>query len=107
MAQQRPLSRQDSPQLDSDETLELLADEYAREVLKAITGTTRSATEIVEQCHASKVTVYRRLDRLKEAGIITETMELNPDGHHRRAYRNRLQELSVTISPDGIRIEDE
>jgi DNA-binding transcriptional ArsR family regulator len=85
--------------------LSLLDDEYARRILVATSAEPRSASELAELCDASEPTVYRRLDRLDEQGLIEKRQELDPDGHHYKTYLASVERVSVDIDPDGIVIE--
>lgn len=83
----------------------VLDDEYARRILVATSAEPRSASELAELCDASEPTVYRRLDRLDEQGLIENRQELDPDGHHYKTYLASVERVSVDIDPDGIVIE--
>jgi len=91
-----------SHELDLEDALELLADEYARAILEALSGETLSAAELTDACDFSRVTVYRRLDQLAEAGLVSVGMEVDADGHHRRVYRNALEQLTLSVCGDGF-----
>ncbi|MEZ3115598.1 ArsR/SmtB family transcription factor [Halobaculum sp. MBLA0147] len=97
----------DGPTLDSppEEVVDLLTDEYAREVLRAVTGEAKPACELVESLGVSRPTVYRRLDDLEEAGLVEPTMSFDPDGHHRQVFQATFEEVTVTLTPDGFGVE--
>jgi len=99
------------PQIDAAELLDLLGDEYTREVLQTLASEPRTGREIVATADASKATVYRRLDRLSEAGLIESSTKLDPDGHHREQFWITFEGASCTVSEDGIeaqlRVPDE
>ncbi len=78
----------------------LLDDEYARAVLAATSTQPKSATEIAEECDVSVSTVYRRAQRLQEAGLVTDRDRIRSDGHHDTVYVATLAELSVRLD-DG------
>jgi DNA-binding transcriptional ArsR family regulator len=88
-----------------DELLELLDDEYARAVLEAIESEAKAAREIVAACDASRPTVYRRLNRLEDAGLVDTRTTYDPDGHHRQVYRARVEEVTLRLGPDGLDAE--
>jgi len=87
---------------DDGEVLSLLGDEYARAVLEATAQAPRSGREIVEETGFSKATVYRRLDRLEEAGLIASQTVFDPDGHHRERFRLAFEGATCRFGPDGI-----
>jgi hypothetical protein len=53
----------------------------------------------------SPSTIYRRIDRLTEAGLLDERTERDPAGHHRRVYECRLEEVSVAFDDAELRLE--
>lgn len=82
------------------ELLSLLDDEYARAILIETSKEPMSADALTERCDASPPTVYRRIDRLDEHDLVEAEQELDPDGHHYKTYRARLERVSVELS-DG------
>lgn len=85
----------------------LLADEYARAILTATTAEHHSAPMLADTIDAAPSTVYDRLDRLHDAGLIDERTELDEDGNHYATYRARLERLDVRLDEDGFAIETE
>lgn len=86
----------------SEEVLELVADEYAREILTALAEDDHPARDLVEVCTGSRPTVYRRLDRLEDAGLIESHTALHPDGHHRNEYTLAVDELTLSLADTGF-----
>jgi DNA-binding transcriptional ArsR family regulator len=78
----------------------LLEDEYARAILVETSQRPMSAPALAEACDASRPTIYRRIDRLKDHDLVAETTEPDRDGHHRRTYVARLRSISVNLE-DG------
>lgn len=85
--------------------LELLSDECARSILSTVAREPVPARTISERLDVSRTTVYRRLDRLEEAGLLTANVEYDPDGHHRKVFQLAVDELAVTVGPDGVSVE--
>ena len=85
--------------------LAVLDDDYARRILVATSGEARSASELADLCEASEPTVYRRLDRLADSGLVESRQELDPDGHHYKTYLASVERVSVEIESDGVVIE--
>lgn len=83
--------------------LELLDDDYARGILEATTDEAVPARRLAERLDASRTTVYRRLERLEEAGLVEPTMTYDADGYHRKEFRATLR--SVTVTLDGGTVE--
>ncbi|MEZ3142633.1 ArsR/SmtB family transcription factor [Halobaculum sp. MBLA0143] len=106
-ARERYTDEDDGPAIDSpaEEVVDLLTDEYARQILQAVTGDAKPACELVELLGVSRPTVYRRLDDLEEAGLVEPAMSFDPDGHHRREFHAAFEEVTVTLGADGFGVE--
>jgi len=100
-----PREQTDSQQVDAAELLDLLGDEYTREVLQTLADEPRTGREIVAAADASKATVYRRLDRLSEAGLITSATKLDPDGHHREQFWLTFDGATCSVTEEGIQAQ--
>jgi DNA-binding transcriptional ArsR family regulator len=86
------------------ELLELLGDEYTQRVLTALGDQVRTCQEIISATDVSKPTVYRRLGRLEEAGLVETTQRVDPDGHHCKQYHAVVEEIDVEFGSDGLRV---
>lgn len=75
----------------------LLDDEHARTILRATSVKPRTASELAEECDASRQTVYRRLGPLEDAGLVAGRSQLREDGHHDTVYRATFDSLSVAL----------
>lgn len=91
--------------INAQEALQLLADPIARDILQALSGMALSAAEVAEWSDCSRTTVYRRLDRLEEAGLVTTELTVDPDGHHHRTYHKRIDALTLSVCPEGFDAE--
>lgn len=89
---------------DDAEVVSLLDDEYARAVLLVTYEQPRAADELVERLDAAPSTVYERLSRLTEHDLLVERQRLDPDGHHHKTYRARLDHVVVDLTPDGFEV---
>ena len=83
----------------------LLEDDVSRTILGATSVDAMSASELAERCDVSEPTVYRRLDELREADLVTEGTELDPDGDHYKVYRARFQRLLVELQRGDYEME--
>ena len=83
----------------------LLDDDHARAILTATSDEALSAKELSERCDVSQSTVYRRVDRLTEAGLVTERTRPRADGHHDTVYVARLDELTVRLRDGRLEFE--
>ncbi|WP_436901070.1 ArsR/SmtB family transcription factor [Halovenus halobia] len=107
MAMKLSATEQDRAE-DSVETdltlLELLGDEYTRQVLAAVTEQPRSGSEVVDAAEVSKATAYRRLDALEDAGLVDSEMVFDPDGHHHERFHVVVGSIDITFGDDGVKI---
>ncbi|AEH39411.1 putative transcriptional regulator, AsnC family (plasmid) [Halopiger xanaduensis SH-6] len=85
---------------DSAEIFQILADEYARKILLAADNGPKTAKTLSEECDASLTTIYRRVSRLQDCGLVEEHHTVDADGSHRSKFETSLEELHVEIS-DG------
>jgi predicted transcriptional regulator len=90
--------------LCDDELLALLGDEYTRRVLQAVTEKRRNGQEIMDAADVSKATVYRRVEKLQNAGLVESEMVVNLDGHHHEEYYAVIERADISLTPDGIEI---
>jgi DNA-binding transcriptional ArsR family regulator len=90
-------------EVDPDEALDLLDDDYARELLQLTAGGARPARELIDRSSASKPTVYRRLNRLEDAGLVEARTAFDPDGHHHQVYRATIGELTIALVDGDVR----
>lgn len=89
--------------MNADDMLSLLGDEYTQRVLRAVVERPRTGREIQDVAGVSKPTVYRRLDSLEEAGLVSADLELDPNGHHRKQYRAVADRIHVEL--DGTNFD--
>lgn len=75
----------------------LLDDEHIRSVLTVTSDEPKSASELADHCDISPSSVYRRLDRLREADLIDEQTRPRSDGHHDTVYVSRLDRFELSI----------
>lgn len=88
----------------SADLLELLGDSYTQQVLQAVTEQPKSARAVVNATEVSKVTAYRRLDRLEECGLVDSTMVYDSDGHHHAQYQTVCERITIQFGEDGIEL---
>ena len=95
------VARSDS---EAPERLSLLDDEYARDILTALTAGPLRGRELAARCDASRPTVYRRLDSLESAGLVATETTVDPDGHHCKEFRLVRDRLTVRIEDGAITV---
>lgn len=85
-------------EFDTEALLKTISDEYTLKIIKALEETPQPCSDLQEKTDISKPTLYRRINKLKEMGIITEQTRLCPNGHHRSEYALKPLELEIDIS---------
>lgn len=88
--------------VSTDALISLLSDNHAREISTAIVDDAKTAREIVAECDGSRTTVYRRLNRLEDAGLLTTDTRYDTNGHHRTTYELRFDSLSIHLETGGL-----
>jgi DNA-binding transcriptional ArsR family regulator len=94
------------PEVDTEEFLSVLSNDYARAIMAEISEEALPAREIAQRLDISRATVYRRLDWLEEAGVLTSTMSCEPNGNHRQRFRVVVDRLALSLESDGISVDD-
>lgn len=84
--------------------MSLLDDEYTQEVLVALCRGARRGRALIETCEASRPTVYRRLNRLVEAGLVGTETAVDPDGHHCTEFYLVRDRLTVTVEDGAVTV---
>ncbi len=82
------------------ELLTLLDDDYARRILGLLSEASHRGRELSERCEFSRPTVYRRLNRLENAGLVRSELRLDPDGNHCKEFSLVRDALRITFD-DG------
>lgn len=89
-----------SEDFDPADVIELLDDDYAREILVTASTEPKSARELGEACDASLPTVYRRVEELEAAGLVDVGTVPDGEGNHYSVYSTRMERFAVEID-DG------
>lgn len=80
--------------------VELLDDEFAREILALTSTEPMTVNEISDRSEAAPSTLYRRVERLQEAELLVEQSRIRPDGHHDTVYAAALEYVHISLA-DG------
>lgn len=88
-----------------EELFAVLDDEYARTILTETSTQPMSAKTLAEACDASLPTIYRRIDRLTECGLIEERTEFGDEGRHYGVYRATLDRLVVELDDGELTVD--
>lgn len=84
-----------------DDLLELLGDEYTRTLLEELSAEPASASDLVDRVEMSRATVYRRLNRLQEHGLVAADLAVEPSGNHHKVFKPTLERVTVDLD-DGV-----
>jgi DNA-binding transcriptional ArsR family regulator len=79
--------------------LETLGDEPTRAIIEELSEP-MTANELSEACDIPLSTMYRKLDRLTEASLVTESTEIRRNGQHTTRYTRDFTEVTVWVSED-------
>ncbi|MEF8938045.1 winged helix-turn-helix domain-containing protein [Halobacteriaceae archaeon SHR40] len=89
----------DGDQLELASVLDALNDESCRQIVEALSEP-MTAEEISEVTDIPLSTTYRKLDRLTDAGLLEEGVEVRKDGQHVSRYILVFDEVSIGLSDD-------
>jgi len=98
----RSTDRTDDTAPTADALLDLFGDEYTRRVFEAVAEQPRSGRAVAEAADVSRPTAYRRLNDLRDAGLVSAETAISEDGHHRERFEAAVEGLSVSLSDGDI-----
>lgn len=91
-------------ELTPETVLELLNTSYTQTILEAVSSEPKSARALTTDCGASRATIYRRLNRLQDAGLVETSMMYDSDGHHRTVFSATFEKVSVDVNHSGVSV---
>lgn len=84
----------------------LLENATARTILQKTSQNPMTARTLSDHCEASQPTVYRKLDELRECGLLVERTQPDPqEGHHRTVYATNLRRIVVHVKEGTIDVQ--
>ena len=86
----------------AEELLALFGDEYTCDILTSLEAGPKPARALAEDGGMSRPTVYRRLNRLADAGLVDERLQYASDGNHRKEFHLVVSAVSFDLSEDGF-----
>lgn len=89
---------------EAEAILDVVHDEYAREILKHVSEEPQSGPELIETIDASKPTVYRRLSRLEELDLVAAQVRPQDDGHQRKVFVADVDAVHVQFDDGEVSI---
>lgn len=87
------------PSPDMGTVLAILADEDARAIVRTL-DEPMTAKELREHADIPESTLYRKLDRLTDAGLLEERTRLRRDGRHSSEYTIAFADLTIRRDPE-------
>ena len=91
---------------DIEAVAAVLEDETARTILTETSLEPMSANTLSECCGASKPTVYRRLEDLRDLDLLEERTKPDPEGgHHRTVYSTNMDRITVDLRDGELHLE--
>ncbi|HXG13736.1 MAG TPA: helix-turn-helix domain-containing protein [Candidatus Nitrosotenuis sp.] len=85
-----------------DVFLSILGDKFSRQILGCIVDRPKTALEISAECDILLSMVYRRLQFLEEANVLSVTGMIGKDGKKRFAYQSRISGISASFDKNAI-----
>lgn len=89
-------------EITSEAVITAMANEHDRRILAATQEEPVDAQTIIEETGISKSTVYRRLDRLEEMGLLETADGRLRNGHAVDRYRARAKSISLHVRDGAI-----
>lgn len=88
-----------------DTLLSVLEDADCRAVLEATGEEALSAKEIGDRCSIPSSTVYRKVEKLTDVGLLEERLRIHRTGKHTSEYSRRVEEIALTIGDSGTEVQ--
>lgn len=88
----------------TDRLFELLSDDVVKSILTVTDRQAMSAQTLEEHCDASLATVYRRIEELRELGLVSEQTTFQSDGNHYKTFESNLEHLAVSIDDGNLEV---
>lgn len=85
----------------AEEILNALEDADCRAILDATCESALTAKEVSTACDVPLSTAYRKLDALVDAGLLVERVRLSRSGKHASEYARAVEDVVVSVSPEG------
>jgi len=82
-----------------DDVLDALGDEPTRRIIETLSEP-MTANELSEACDIPLSTMYRKLDTLSDASLVTETTQISQGGQHTTRYELDFTEIVILLSDD-------
>jgi DNA-binding transcriptional ArsR family regulator len=95
-----PSREPDPPSVD--DVLDALADDDARRIVSALSEP-KTASDLSEECDIPLSTTYRKLERLTDASLLSESTDIRRDGQHTTRYAVSFETVTVSVEETSDR----
>ena len=85
--------------------LEIMADKYSRDLLRTTRELPKSALRISQETGIPISTVYRRIQKLQDAGVVRVSGEINLEGKKHFLYQSKVKAISSKVAGEFINVE--
>ena len=85
--------------------LEIMADKYSRDLLRITQDLPKSALGMSQETGIPISTVYRRIQRLQDAGVVRVSGEINLEGKKHFLYQSKVKAISSKVTGEFINVE--
>jgi DNA-binding transcriptional ArsR family regulator len=92
------VSDEDAP--DAQAVFAALGDPDCRAIVQELSEP-MTAAELSEACEIPSSTLYRKLDSLREASLVTERSTVRRAGGHTTRYAVAFEQLQIALTEDG------
>jgi len=82
-----------------EDVLSTLGDEPTRTIIETLSEP-MTANELSEACDIPLSTMYRKLDQLTEASLVTESTEIRQGGQHTTRYELDFTEIVILLTEE-------
>jgi predicted transcriptional regulator len=84
--------------------LETITDSDSRVIIRETRTEALTAKELSERCDIAPSTVYRKLDRLVEVGILEEQIRFTSKTRHTHEYAHDIDGIELDVTNTGISV---
>ena len=105
MSHNTPQSESEDAAVDGTDVLAVLGDECAQQILVAVRDTPLSTKEITDRCDVSSATVYRRINRLLNHGLLRDRVAFSSDSNQQKVYEPTFEQMDVVLNSDGFDVK--
>ncbi len=95
----------DHPPAVDAPVLDALGDAKARRCLHELRSEPMSARALAAATGYSRTTVYRRLNTLRQAGLVASRTTIDPDGDHYETFGAKTERILVEFVDEGIEVD--